>query len=286
VRDVPPAYWILLFGQLLIVSMPWAHGLFDRFFGAVLGPVFGSGVLHGLSLAVLGLLSAVIAASVVQTWVVGWFGDRPGDTFALQAGGVVAVGVSVLAALTAALVGYRPMGGTVTGESSVVGLPAILLGGLALVLVAVIVLLNAVTFVDEFGVLPARASGTGFGTALVFLAVLRSAAYDVPALALFLAVAGTLLIWDLGSHAASVGWQLGRAAPTRTAEFVHAGASTLVLAGGATLAAVAHYVVVPAVAPARTQATAGAATLSFVLVLAAVLAFVVAAHLRERAAAG
>lgn len=284
VGDVPAAGWGVLFAQLLVVASPSAHRLFDQFFGALLGPVLRSGAFHAILLTALVLLLGVIAAGVVQTWIVGWFGDDPGETLALQAGGAVAVVAAVLLSGVLGVAGVRPYGGTLVGQSSVVGFPAIALGGLALVLVAVVVLLNAVTFVDEFGVLPARASGTGFGSALVFLAVLRSAAFDVPALALFAGVAGTLLVWDVGSHAASVGWQLGRAAPTRTAEFVHAGATTLVLGGGATLAALAYYVVVPRVAPAETQATAGAATLSFVLVLVAVLAFVVAAYLRDRPA--
>lgn len=283
VGDVPRAYWAVLGGQLFASAIPQARVLFTDFFGFVLEPILVSGILHGLLLSVLALLVAVVAASVLQTWIVGWFGDDPGDTLALQAGGLFAVAVAVLGSLVVTITGLQPLGGVVTGDSSIVGFPAILLGGLALVLLTVIVVLNTVTFVDEFEVLPRPASGVAFGSALVFLAVLRSAAHDVPALALFLGVAGTLLVWDLGAHASSVGWQLGRAAPTRTAEFVHAGASSLVLGLGATLAGVAYYVIVPALAPAGTQATAGPATLSLVLVLVAVLAFVVAVYLRQRA---
>lgn len=281
--DVPRAYWGLLAFQFTAALIAQARALFDLFFGPVLGPVLTSGVLHGLLLVAGGLLATVVGASVLQTWVVGWFGDDPGGTLAAQAGGVVAVVVSVVASVVIELLDVELLDGAVTGQSSVVGLPAIALGGLALVLLTVIVLLNAVTFVSEFGVLPTPASGLAFGTALVFVAVLRSVAHGVPAVALFLGVAAVLLIWDVGSHATSVGWQLGRAASTHAAEFVHAGASTLVLGAGAGLAALAYYVIVPAVAPAGTRETAGAATLSLVLVLVAVHAIVIAATLRRRA---
>lgn len=53
--------------------------------------------------------------------------------------------------------------------------------------------------------------------------------------AVLIAVAATVLAWDVGEHAINVGEQLGREADTTSGEVAHAAASTLIGAGAATL---------------------------------------------------
>lgn len=127
-------------------------------------------------------------------------------------------------------------------------------------------------------------SGVAIGSTLVVAATLRSPVHGVAPIVVFAGLAGALLAWDLGSHARSVGRDLGREARSGRVEFVHSGASTVVLLGATLLAAVVHHAFVPVVQPLLTRGAAGPAVVSLLFVLVAVLAFVVALYRRDRVA--
>jgi len=77
------------------------------------------------------------------------------------------------------------------------------------------------------------------GATLLFVGVVIAGVFGAPPELLLVATAGTVVAWDVGENAVSLGHQLGRAAGTDRAEFVHAAASTGVAAAGAGLAYVA-----------------------------------------------
>lgn len=287
VGDVPLGYWVVLAFQMLAAFVPQAHQLFGTFFGGVLGPLFASGVLHGLVGLVVLAMAGVYAAGVLQRRTVAWLGATPAQTVAVQAGSLVSVLAAVLVSLA---FGSLPnsilvdlLEPVVVDRLTFVGVAPALLAALALALLVVIGLLYVGSSLASFGFVPSGAPGFAVGSALLFLGSLAAAAYGTPAVVVFAGVAGALLTWDVGSHASSVGRQLGQVADTRRGEFVHVTGTAAVLLVAVGVASLARYVVVPATAPARTQSMSGPAVLSLVLVLVAVLAFVVAVHLRDRA---
>lgn len=71
------------------------------------------------------------------------------------------------------------------------------------------------------------------GALVSLVGIFLAGAFGVPPTASLFALAGTVLAWDIGQHGIGVGQQLGRAADTRRLELVHAGTSTLVVAGTA-----------------------------------------------------
>lgn len=282
--DVPRVYVFLLGVQFVAAFFPEANALFALFFGGTLAPLLTSGVFHApVGLAILALLG-VLALPVLQHWTVVWFGSNPAQTMALQAGGLTAI---VMAVLGSVLVRVVPDDPFVDVLGQIVAIPALFLGFLGVAVLAVLVLLNLGPAVASREFVPVRGSGFAVGSTLLFLGALGAGIGvgidGVPALVVFAGVAGAILTWDLGSHATSVGKQLGQVADTRRSEFVHVTGSTLVLGGAVVLATVARYVVVPATAPARTQSASGPAVVSMILVLFALLAFVAAVHLRGRA---
>lgn len=284
VRDVPRVYWAALGVQLLAALSTQANALFNPVLGVVLGPLLTSGVLHGLLLLALVAVAAVFAGLLLEQWAVAWFGPVPAQTAAVQAGGFTSILAAVLVGLVVEYAPDSPVGDLVgplaLANHRLVVVPVALLIGLVVALVAVSVALEVGPGLARLRVVPGRATGFALGSGLIVLATVRAATLGVPPLVVFGGVAGALLTWDVGSHAASVGAQLGRDADARRSELVHATGSTLVLAGAVAFAALARYVVVPAAVPTATSGTAGVATLAMTLVLVAVLAFVAAVHLR------
>lgn len=91
------------------------------------------------------------------------------------------------------------------------------------------------------GVAPARGSGSRtlvkLGTAGAFLSVLGAGLFNVvPTRTLLVATAGTVVAWDAGDRAISLGEQLGRLAQTRRLEAVRTGSTLLVGAVAVALA--------------------------------------------------
>ena len=68
---------------------------------------------------------------------------------------------------------------------------------------------------------------------VLFVGILFAGIGGGRALHLLVSLVGLVIAWDVSEHAISVGEQLGREAPTRRLELVHAAESSLVGAGGA-----------------------------------------------------
>lgn len=289
-EDVPRGYWYALGFQFVLAVVPQANQLFGLFVGGVPALVLTSGVLHALLGVVFLALLAVLVGEVVRWWVIAWFGAVPARTVATQAGAITAMLVAGLAGLLVELLPDSYVVDLVVplavSRYGFIGFPALVLVALVLAIVVVVLLLEIGPAIAGLGFAPERATGFALGSGLLFVATLSAAPAGAPAVVVFAGVAGSLLVWDLGSHATSVGLQLGQAAETRRSEFVHLTGSVLVLAGAVAVASVASYVVVPATAPAGARGTPGLATLSLILVLAALLAFVTAVHLRGEPSEG
>ena len=104
---------------------------------------------------------------------------------------------------------------------AVAGVPS----ALALGVVGVVVLLGAAAV--------GHRRGLDWGALVAFGGVLLAGIGGARAGPLLVSMVATVVAWDAGEQAISVGEQLGRAAPTRRATVVHVAASTLVGAGGA-----------------------------------------------------
>lgn len=81
-------------------------------------------------------------------------------------------------------------------------------------------------------VLVGSRSGVTLGALLAFGGVVAAGLAGAPPEAMLVGAAAAVVAWDLGEQAISVGEQLGRAAPTRTLELVHAANTTLVAVAG------------------------------------------------------
>lgn len=73
------------------------------------------------------------------------------------------------------------------------------------------------------------------GSFVLFAGALVGPAVGTDSPAVLVAVAATVLTWDVGEHAVNVGEQLGREADTRNGEVAHAAASTVLGAGATAL---------------------------------------------------
>lgn len=76
----------------------------------------------------------------------------------------------------------------------------------------------------------------GVGATVQFVGVLVGGLAGAPPEPVLVAAAGTVVAWDVGENALTLGDQLGRAARTDRAEVVHAAASAAVAAVGSGLA--------------------------------------------------
>jgi len=92
------------------------------------------------------------------------------------------------------------------------------------------------------------------GAAALLLGVAAAGIEGAPPVSLVVAAVATVAAWDAGENAISVGEQLGRAADTRRAELVHAGA-TLGLAAGTGALGVAAFTFTTSSQPTATVAT-------------------------------
>ncbi|MFC6988873.1 hypothetical protein ACFQJD_09425 [Haloplanus sp. GCM10025708] len=178
----------------------------------------------GLSVAVVGLVAVVKRLSDVDAESFERWG-------APAVGGLLFIAVALqfgAPATTAAARGpLAPQAFTIRQLSETFGPEALSLGvelALASVSVAVYLtlgLLGAVLF-------PGRGESAAVASVGVFLAAVGSARVGVPPVVVFVAVAASLVVWDVSDHAVAMGTEVGRAAPTRHVELVHAGGSLLV----------------------------------------------------------
>ena len=87
-------------------------------------------------------------------------------------------------------------------------------------------------FVLSLGVFPIRGSGSRsavkIGTAGVFFSVLLAGIYEASLFVILLTGIGTILAWDAGDHAISLGTQMGVEAATLPVEVTHIAGSAVV----------------------------------------------------------
>lgn len=73
------------------------------------------------------------------------------------------------------------------------------------------------------------------GTASLFISIVISGGFGAPVELLLVSTIATVLAWDLGQNAISLGEQMGRQTETQRNEVIHAAASAIVGAAGAGL---------------------------------------------------
>jgi hypothetical protein len=149
------------------------------------------------------------------------------------------------------------------------------LGAAATVLVAALALAAlfslSVRLAGEPGPL-GDGAGPTLASAGTFLGAVAAGVAEAQFVVVFCGVAASLLAWDLGEFAATLGREVGRQGPTRRAELVHAagGVALGAVGVGAAVAVAALAGVLSAVsAPATVVAAAAAAVGTLLLVVAA-----------------
>lgn len=89
----------------------------------------------------------------------------------------------------------------------------------------------------DYTLLP-EADGAALLSVGLFVAAVGSLLSGRSPLVGFVGVAGSFIAWDITTNAVSLGREVGRAAPTRRTEFVHAGGSLVVAAVGVAVAVI------------------------------------------------
>ena len=117
---------------------------------------------------------------------------------------------------------------------------AILAGTVAVVSTAVANPLGAVVAAPGllgvfYGVTRGSRRAVTIGSFVLFAGAIAGPVIGTDSPTVLVAVATTVLAWDIGEHAVNVGEQLGREADTRNGEVAHAAASTVIGAGAAAL---------------------------------------------------
>ncbi|MFC7131748.1 MULTISPECIES: DUF7519 family protein [Salinibaculum] len=114
-------------------------------------------------------------------------------------------------------------------------------GTIVVVLVALLVgVTAAVVLVGRLALLAGYLSGETAGYSLasggLFVAATFAGTVDAPAWLVFGGLVGAFLVWDVGRYGTTLGEEIGRRAPTRNAELVHAGGTLAVGLVGTVLA--------------------------------------------------
>lgn len=86
-----------------------------------------------------------------------------------------------------------------------------------------------------YGVTRGSRRAVTIGSFALFAGAIAGPTLGTDSPAVLVAVAATVLAWDIGEHAINVGEQLGREADTRNGEITHAATSTVIGAGAAAL---------------------------------------------------
>jgi len=274
--DVPPAYWVVLVVQLLLVWSPWLRAVADWLlssmgpFGGAVSLLLTSGALLAPLALTVALLAAVLVAEGLRNAVVAAAGPVPVRTAARSTGGVVAIAIAAVGALAGlgeqflALLGDRSL-----AEFGPVGVFRVAVWALALGVAAVAV----VTFLGaralDLG--RTRATDVVVGSSLVFVAAVGADGAGAPPLAVFGGVTAALAAWDLGTTAADLGTHVGPDAESRRAEVVHAAGTLGVGALGVALAAATVHVLGPIGVPGERAAAAAVLAVIGLLALAAAL---------------
>jgi len=210
-------------------------GLYD-----VVGAVAAAGVLRVLLVAVAGLTLAAAAAGLVARHVAraSMGASEP------WLGPVVGGGVITVVAIAVAEPVYRtifdaivePLPASVAAEirTSSTELTAIYGEATFTVLLAVALVASTLWFVLGLriglflGYLSEETAGYSLASAGLFVGTVFAGTLGAPSWLVFAGVAGSLLVWDSGRFATTLGREIGRPGSTRDVELVHAGGSLVV----------------------------------------------------------
>jgi hypothetical protein len=253
--DVPRVVWALLIVQVLVLTFPGGAALFEYVLGLAgvvgfyVGVVLSSIYLHG-ALVVLACVLAVLPFVVLaRSMAVSFVGSRPPRSLAFATGGV---GFSAVVILLTSVPGVSELVTYVAGSDSVAGafFSAYGVGPSVLAMVTgVLVVIGFCLFmyatVLSLSFVPSEASAFAFGGVALFVGACAGAFADVPAPAVFIAMAGALLTWDFGEFSTRLGAELGRFATTKPVEAVHGVGSLAVGVLAVVMAALATHFFVP-----------------------------------------
>jgi hypothetical protein len=255
VVDVPLVVWGLLGVQVLMIVLPGGAWPFEFLLsltgpaGGILALVLSSVYLHGAVLVLVAVLALLPVVAFVRRSAVGVFGNRAPKTLAFASGGV---SLTVLVVLVTSIPGFDSFVTWVAGRESTVasvvdvyGVGPAILGGVSGVLL--VFGIGLFFYMAAFGLpfVPEHASGFVFAGAMLFVAAVAGAFGGVPAPAVFLAMAASLAVWDVGEYAVTFGMELGQGASARSVEAVHAFATLAVGAIAVVIAALATHFFVP-----------------------------------------
>lgn len=255
VRDVPLGVWVLIAFQLLVLALPGGAALFGALLGLT-GPVgsivstaFTSIYLHAALLLVVAVLAILPVVSLLRTAVIKMVGNRPPKSFAYATGGVTFV-VTIIALTSlppvVTVVKWLARGNELASNAfTAYGVGPTFLGAVTGVLAVTAVLLFFVIAVTGFSVVPDRAAGFVFGSIGLFVAACAGAFTNAPAPAVFLAMAGAIVTWDLGDYATTLGREIGSTAPSRSVLVVHSLGSLATAAVAVVVASLATHFLVP-----------------------------------------
>ena len=283
VRDVPRAVWVLLAVQMLMLAFPGGSWPFE-FLLSLAGPVGGlaavvlsSVYLHGAILLLVAVLAVLPVVAFVRRSAVATFGSRAPKTLAFASGGAV---LSVVVVLVTSIPGFGTFvtwatgpDSTVTAVVEVYGVGPAVLGAVSGVLLVFGVGLFFCMVAFDLPFVPEHASGFVFAGAMLFVAAVAGAFGGVPAPAVFIAMAASLAVWDVGEYAVTIGSELGQAAATRSVEAVHVFATVAVGVLAVVVASLTTHLFVPAMtAVPRDRALTALGLLALALVTFAYLA--------------
>ena len=151
------------------------------------------------------------------------------------------------------------------------GAPAIVVAFVAVLAALTVLLVMTFRFALFVGYLSGETAGYSLASAGLFIAAAFAAVIAAPTWLVFGGLVASLLVWDAGHYGTVLGREIGRRAPTRTTELVHAGGTLAVGLVGVALAVGLQAMLAEYTLPEPAQATA-----AFVGVLAGLILLVAA----------
>ncbi|WP_435362023.1 DUF7519 family protein [Haloarchaeobius sp. DFWS5] len=256
-KTVPAPVWVVLVLEAVAASIPGMAQLFDSMLaqtstlGSVVGSLLTSWVPHAaLGVAIL-VLSSVVFLRFCQQLFVRWVGAKPPETMAYGTGGaVVSLVVAVVTAIppvVAYIEGLFGAESAFTASFATYGMGATFLGVTAGALIATLIVVPLVMFLLSMQFVPEETGGFAIGAMLLFVGGIAGALANAMPVAVFVAMAGAFLTWDLGLNATLVGREVGQVAETRRGEVVHAAGAVGVGLAAVVLSVLAIRFVVPGV---------------------------------------
>lgn len=278
IEDVPRVVWIGLVLELGATQFPRVVDAVDAIV-TNLSPV-GDGIefvlsawSHYLLGAVIAVFLAIVVAEHLRRRFVAWLGANPPTAVATATGGLVSVVLCLAVAWhprSRATIAENVSSGTLAA----VGTGSVLLG-VVLLGMAGLWLALAMLLVEQMEWSPSSTGGFALASTVTFVAAVLAGLGDATPVAVFVGVAGAVVVWDCGEYATALASVVPDGADTHRSEFVHVVGTLVVGVVAVGLATLVGYVLVPLASIARTShAGDWRPLLAMVLALVALGAFV------------